>query len=119
MTRLTGVATVFIRYTRMKRNICVLGSAASIHMFFRQVADKIYAGVQLLIQFEGSSPVKHMHAVSLLIHPNFSSNLMPPFVGKLTFDPLSNCSKSRFWTIFICSNWIKSEFLNISRHVTI
>ena len=59
-----------------EKNICILGSAASIHMFFRQVADKIYAGVQLLIQFEGSSPVKHMHAVSLLIHPNFSSNLM-------------------------------------------
>ena len=33
---------------------------------------------------------------------------MSRFVRKLTFDPLSNCS-----------NWIKSEFSNKSRHVTI
>ena len=32
------------------------------------------------------------------------------FVRKPTFDPLSNWSKTQFWSTFISSNWIKIEF---------
>ena len=34
------------------------------------------------------------------------------FVQKPTFDPLSNWSKTHFWSSFISSNWIKSKFSN-------
>ena len=101
---------------------------------------------------EGGSHVKLMHAVSLLIHPNFSSNLMVTChdlfeislliqfeqmkvnqkrnfesysitlswsLRNLAFGPPSfvrTGSKARFRTVW---KWIKSEFSNKSRHVTI
>ena len=43
------------------------------------------------------SHVKHMHANLILVHPNFSSKLMITWL-KLTFGPLSNWSKTHFWS---------------------
>ena len=73
---------------------------------------------------EGGSHVKHMHAVSLLIHPDFFSELMitwPNLFEISTFissnwiksgnsnHVITNCSKFPFWSPFIVSSWIKNE----------
>ena len=76
---------------------------------------------------------EHYAGVQLLIHHNFSSKKMITWIN-LFQDPLliqfelmkvdqnwvfeqfinhvtMNCSKTHFWSTFISSNWIKSEFL--------
>ena len=89
------------------------------------------------------SHVKHMHANSILIHPNFSSKLVITWlnlfenlllirfqsVRKLNFDPVQtiinqvtdqfinqvimNCPKTHFWSTSISSNRTKMSFRTV------
>ena len=54
------------------------------------------------------------HAVSLLIHANFSSKLMITRRNS-GFGPLSTCSKFRFWSSSNKWRWIKNDISNINQ----
>ena len=60
--------------------------------------------------------VMHIHAVLLLVQPNFFSKEMITW-SIFAFGPSSNCSKSRFWSISNKWKWGKSGFRRVHDHV--